>query len=156
MNDIWDKNFKRRACLHTALESLEKKLSFQLPKSYKNLMLVQNGGYIKKDEFAYENGYLHQKRNGIIGIFFSIGNNSDETLERYLSDPPEFFPKGLIPFCGDSSLICFDYRDGFEKEPNIVIWCPGDPENKDVHFVANSFEEFINMLHEPLDNESVS
>jgi hypothetical protein len=88
-----------------------------------------------------------------VGLVFRIDplstDLSEETVEQYLFDPPEFFPENLVSFAGDGggNLICFDYR-ATKENPPIVFWCHDDSEGEDVHFVANSFEEFINMLHE--------
>jgi hypothetical protein len=148
MKNIWDKRFKRDVCSIVDISALEKKLSVSFPGKYVEMMLMQNGGYTVRDEFVY---YKHDyKKKGIIGIFFSIGGTSYETVEQQFFDPAEFLPGGLVPFAGDSNLICFDYRNTKENPP-IVFWCHDDPEGENVHFVANNFEEFINMLHEPED-----
>jgi hypothetical protein len=148
MKDVWDKRFKRDACLIVDIEALEKRISVSFPKKYIEMMLIQNGGYVMCDEFVYcKRSY---ERKGMIGVFFSIGGNSYETVEQQFFDPAEFLPKGLVPFAGDSNLVCFDYRNT-KEEPPIVFWCGDDSEGEDVHFIANSFEEFVDMLHESKD-----
>ena len=64
------------------------------------------------------------------------------------------FEDGLIPFGdnGGGDMICFDYRhDKTTNNPPIVIWNHDMGFDHRVVFVANNFEEFINMLHEPED-----
>ena len=64
------------------------------------------------------------------------------------------FEDGLIPFGenGGGDYICFDYRnDKTTDNPPIVIWNHDMGLKHRVVFIANNFEEFINMLHEPED-----
>ena len=49
-------------------------------------------------------------------------------------------------------MICFDYRKNQTTDnPPIVIWNHDMGLEHRVVFIANNFEEFINMLHEPED-----
>ena len=81
-----------------------------------------------------------------------IGNN--EILDA-IKNPPEFFPKGLIPFSqdGGGNYLCFDYRN-YKENPPIVFWHHAIEENEGIFYLANSFEEFINSLksEEELDD----
>jgi hypothetical protein len=63
------------------------------------------------------------------------------------------FEDGLIPFGGNGGgdMICFDYRNHDGDNPPIVIWNHDMGFEHRVVFIANNFEEFINMLHEPED-----
>ena len=60
-----------------------------------------------------------------------------------------YFPQKLVPFSSDGDCICFDYRNDPMEWPPIVMWhheaCEGDVN---VSFIANTFEEFIGMIHE--------
>jgi hypothetical protein len=73
-----------------------------------------------------------------------IGQN--EILDHVLN-PPEFFPKGLIPFApdGGGNYICFDYRKCKENPP-IVFWHHEVEENEGVFYLSDSFDEFIDSL----------
>ena len=65
-----------------------------------------------------------------------------------------FFSKWLIPFGdnGGGDLICFDYRsDHTTNNPPIAIWNHYLEFKHRTVFIANNFEEFINMLHLPPD-----
>ena len=84
-------------------------------------------------------------------------SNSIELL-KYDEDPDwddkYKFEDGLIPFGenGSGDMICFDYRkDRTTDNPPIVIWNHDMGLEHRVVFIANNFEEFINMLHEPED-----
>jgi cell wall assembly regulator SMI1 len=179
MKNIWNKEFKRDGCLMTNINSLEKKLAVSFPKKYIEMMLIQNGGTLYKNEFdcfdKYRARKIHSSADFLKIYPLSTEESEEEAVERYLYlidhphskifpkhsyesielyllDPPEFFPENLIPFAedGGGNLVCFDYRTT-KEEPSIIFWCHDDPEGKDVHFVASSFEEFINMLHELKD-----
>jgi hypothetical protein len=156
MKNTWNKAMEDKpGCLIDNIEAIEVEKSIKFPEMYLEMMLIQNGGYLNK--YCFE--YIDMYRSETIGegaVFLSIGSHSPErfyeTIEQYLSDAPEFFPENLIPFAEDGcgNLTCFDYRNT-RKDPPIVFWCHEDSEGEDVHFIANSFEEFINMLHEPED-----
>jgi hypothetical protein len=156
MKDIWNKEFKRNSCLAADINSLEKKMSIFFPKMYIEIMLIQNGGTLNKYCFEYRNAYVVETMYSGASCFFRIDplatDAPEGTVEEYVLDPPEFFPKGLIAFADDGggNLTCFDYRNT-KADPPIVFWCRDDSEGEDVHFLANNFEEFINMLHEPTD-----
>ena len=90
---------------------MEKIISAKLPQGYKNLLFNQNGGIVNADEFEYF--YKNAKFKGNIGVMLPLSLcNEYFGIKEYLNDPPEFFPKGLIPFADDGggNLTCFDYR----------------------------------------------
>ncbi|MDR1488613.1 MAG: SMI1/KNR4 family protein [Holosporales bacterium] len=63
-----------------------------------------------------------------------------------------YFEERLIPFgdTGGGDFICFDYRNHDGDNPPIILWTHDVYDNsKRISFIANNFEEFINMLHEP-------
>ena len=151
MERVWNKKLESKPrCFIENIEEIELEKTIIFPKMYVGLMLLQNGGYLDKDSFEYLDVY-RSETIGECAMFLSIGHYSMgrfyETVEQYLSDPPEFFHENLIPFAenGGGNLVCFDYRST-KEEPPIVFWCHDDNEGEDVHFVANSFEEFLNML----------
>lgn len=129
---------------------IEKHIGIKLPQSYIALMLQHNGGNVVNSNFIYLDKYNKDIEIGSIGTMLHLTWNEypyDSVWGLY-SNPPEFFPKGLIPFADDGggNLTCFDYRKT-KKEPPIVFWVHDEPEGEDIHFIADSFEEFINMLH---------
>lgn len=80
----------------------------------------------------------------VITYHREIGHN--EILDT-IKNPPEFFPKGLIPFSqdGGGNYLCFDYRNCKENPP-IIFWNHEVEENEGIFYLADSFEEFINGL----------
>lgn len=129
---------------------VENELGIFFPNKYKQLISVYNGGPPIYRCFNYFDNYKKELIIGSIDMLPLI-DREDNVVET-LIDPPEFFPKGLVPFADDGGgdLTCFDYRNCKENPP-IVFWVCGDNEGEDVHFVANTFEEFINILHESED-----
>ncbi len=61
----------------------------------------------------------------------------------------------IIPFAEDpfGNFICFDYHDT-NSNPSVVFWdheADSDAGEESLKFVANSFDEFLDMLYEPDD-----
>ena len=128
------------------------------PEKYINLIKDCDGGAPVKSALTYYNTYYKKT------IYIEIGNflrfcTSEETYESILDFyrmPPEFYNKNLIAFAdtGSGDLFCFDYCLGKNNiNPPIVYWSHGGEENKDIFFIANNFEEFLDMLYEPDDDE---
>lgn len=96
--------------------------------------------------------------------FLKIRENMDICLEQSTDDPNnqdrfkfyKYFSELLIPFGenGGGDYICFDYRkDPNSDNPPVVFWYHDVAEQEDrTSFIANNFEEFINMLHECEDD----
>lgn len=142
------------------IHQYEKRLGYIFPIKYKELLSKHNGLnflniffnflniYDTKDcrdiyFYAFQHSYLDQLYcNGFVGN--QIGD--------------DYFPKELVDFggCANGDIVCFDYRDNPRTDnPKIVLVYHDDYiENEDgtshmvVNFVANSFEEFIDMLYE--------
>ena len=133
------------------IQEIQDKIKVILPENYLNCIKHCDGGYPVKSIFSYMDlDHDCIWRTGI-GVFLSI--NRSKFLENYI-DPPEFFPKDIIAFAevGNGDYICFDYRQGKDNiNPPIVYWNHGADIGKDVSFIADNFEEFMNMLSEPDD-----
>jgi hypothetical protein len=137
----------------TQLDNSQAMLMFELnegvklPNTYKELVRFRDGGELEKDLYFY----LYERlRRNCIGFFLcwqeeTLGEG--ETMQYAVRNPPEFFPKGLIPFApdGGGNYICFDYRNCKENPP-IIFWHHEIEENEGVFHLADSFEEFISNL----------
>ena len=132
------------------ITEVEHEFGVFLPKQYKQLIHIRNGGSVVRRCFKYFDYYKNELMIGSVDTLPLI--DDEDSVVKTLMYLPEFFPKGLVPFADDGGgdLTCFDYRKCKENPP-IVFWVCGDPEGEDVHFVASSFEEFLNMLYEPED-----
>lgn len=136
------------------IEFLQEKIGIKFPHSFVNLIKECDGGVPKSSEFYFYDEYFQSKITACVGGFLNLSSSEwSDFLNNYLSSP-EFFPEGLIAFAedGGGDFICFDYRKGKNiADPPIVYWSHEADIGKDISFVANNFEEFIEMLEEPRD-----
>jgi hypothetical protein len=132
-----------------------------LPKRYVNFIIKHNGAYLKADVFDYDDPNIKSGRKNSDGITFIRAEEISKRVENIKSgEEPDWdikyrFEDGLIPFGdnGGGDLICFDYRKNRDTDnPPVVIWNHDMGFDHRVVFIANSFEEFIDMLHEPNDD----
>lgn len=141
-----------------AIRIIEKTLGVKLPSAYVEFITKHNGARLERDYFNYcDVNTKHQISDSI--AFYDVTDilwiertdllNSMEDCGT-LQHP--YFEKGLVPFGGNGGgdSICFDYRNDPMEWPPVVFWSHdvwGDSER--VSFIANTFEEFVEMLHEP-------
>ena len=148
-------NFKKWYSQNEKIDNLEvitnyeKMKELKFPKLYKKLVRFHDGGTLKKNIFTYM--YNEILDENVVGFFLpwqkeTLGIEGEYIIDQ-IESPPEFFPKGLIPFApdGGGNYLCFDYRNCRENPP-IVYWDHGIEENEGIFFLADSFEEFINSL----------
>lgn len=134
---------------------LEKGNGVKLPSKYVAFILRHNGAWINVTDFEFDNPY--NPVNDASGIFFSRVENIQHTIDSLLginAEDPGYFYKKLIPFgdTGGGNYICFDYRECSTDNPPVILWFHDVLDNSErIVFVANSFEEFVNKLHEPYD-----
>ncbi|MBR1734338.1 MAG: SMI1/KNR4 family protein [Alphaproteobacteria bacterium] len=141
-----------------AVHGLEKAHNLVLPKEYANFITMHNGARMFARIFNYFDSNIDKKNSN--AIYFDKVEKIQDSIALLKSDeepdwPIEYrFEDGLIPFGdnGGGDMICFDYRnDKMTDDPPIVIWNHDMGLKHRVVFIANNFEEFINMLHEPED-----
>lgn len=156
-----------------AIRVIEKTLGVKLPSAYIEFITKHNGARLERDYFNYcDINTKHQNSDSI--AFYDVTEilwiertdllNSleyDREIELYSREHGRevdkviyhpYFEKGLVPFGGNGGgdSICFDYRNDPMEWPPVVFWSHdvwGDSER--VSFIANTFEEFMEMLHEP-------
>ena len=142
-----------------AVKEIEKLLFVNFPSEYVNFISKHNTAYLKADVFDYDDPNRSDCFNsdGITFIDITKIFNHIENIKS--GEEPDWpieyrFEDGLIPFGdnGGGDMICFDYRnDKTTDDPPIVIWNHDMGLKHRVVFIANNFEEFINMLHESED-----
>jgi hypothetical protein len=142
------------------IEQFEKTVNYQLPTKYVNLVrkhdavIPENNGftfrniYGEKDERDV-NFYSFKKDNECGFIFDEQENVNNLTNYGYL---------GIVTFAvtANGDYVCFDYRNNaLTANPKVVLLYHDDfIENEDstssmvVNHVADSFEDFMDMLHE--------
>lgn len=122
------------------IERAEKTVGFKLPKSYVDLLKLQNGGLIN-----FNNAWLT--------IIYGISpepnayNGLEKEYKHYIEDWQ--YPRDIgIPFGQTQSagedLYYFDCRNlDLNNEPSIVRV---DIETEEIYKVADNFKSFINMI----------
>lgn len=125
------------------IKEVEEFLGYKLPKSYIELLKIQNGGYISDN---FNECWL----TAIYGIGSGV-NSIYELEEQFKLWRDEWeYPNIGIPFgetqSGGHDMYFMDYTSvDSNGEPRIVrIENEGNNER---YFVANNFEEFINMVY---------
>jgi len=146
------------------IEEFEKYIGFCLPHNYKRLISKHNGLYPLEDSYDFINVYGKKDKGAVFfRNYLQIeeegkfdGDAMDKSL--HIGDPEYYGIPGLVDFggYGNGDYICFDYRDNLKTcNPKVVhVYHDDYTKNEDgtlsmtVNFVANSFEEFIDMLYE--------
>ena len=141
------------------ITDIEDNYCIKLPNTYIEFILAHNGATLVNDIFDYDDPNYKDERNADALAFMKVENiqHNIETVKS--GEEPDWpieyrFEEGLIPFGdnGGGDMICFDYRnDKTTDNPPIVIWNHDMGLKHRVVFIANNFEEFINMLHESED-----
>jgi cell wall assembly regulator SMI1 len=135
---------------------VESKLGCKFPQSYINCIKNCDGCTPINSDFKYFDSFFKKERESGIGIFLSLSNSENSELLNTFTNPPEFFPEGLVAFAdtGGGDFICFDYRnDKNQMDPPVVYWFHEADIGQDVSFVAHNFEEFLSILEEPNNEE---
>jgi cell wall assembly regulator SMI1 len=139
-----------------------------LPETYKELILKHNGADFKESSFNFTN--LKGEEDGRSFLFFSFGEDTEENgenIEVYnkgLQDPIYYGVPGLIGFAStaEGDTVCFDYREDTKTcNPKVVVLVHDEYdeyEDGSTHMhiepVADTFDEFLDMLYEYVDDES--
>lgn len=134
--------------------SIEKLYGIKLPKVYVQFIAMHNGARLNADSFTYDDPNVGRKNSDAIAFLEVEGIipciNDIKSGEEPNWDIKYKFEDGLVPFGdnGGGDMICFDYRkDKTTDNPPVVIWNHDMGFDHRVVFIANSFEEFIGMLH---------
>ncbi len=146
------------------INEFENKIGFCLPQSYKELISKHDGLRIVENSFDFVNIYGKKDERDLNFLSFQPIDTKYSPKGYYI--PMEDFQvsecdygiKGLVAFgdCANGDRICFDYRNNPKTcNPKVVLVYHDDyTENENgttsmtVNFVANSFEEFIDILYD--------
>lgn len=146
---------------------IENKTQHCFPGEYKNIVYLYDGLCPKKNIFEFIDFYGHKDERDITFLSYQPQATKYSVegyyipMEHYqkgVSDPLYYGVSGLVAFgeCANGDSICFDYREDRQTcNPKVVLVYHDDYVEQDngikqmvVNFVADSFEEFIDMLHE--------
>ena len=145
----------------------EKKYNICLPKSYKELMLEHNGVRFEEDFFDFINSKGQEDGRDV--NFYPIGQNSNwekknmDYANKNIQNPDYYGVPGLIGFgsTAEGDTVCFDYRDDPKTcEPKVILLVhdeyddlPDGTSHMHIEPIANSFDEFLDMLYEFKDED---
>ena len=145
------------------LDKFEEKSSIKLPKKYRELIQEHNALYPVHNLFKFKNQYhneLWSYRLEVDGVdsrdvvFLGYGEHlSDSSRIDLAQDFDVYGHEHVIAFgtAANGDHICFDYRhDPSTNEPHVVVmFHDALDENRKMAIchVANSFDEFLNMLY---------
>jgi hypothetical protein len=142
MRDLEELMFRRARIPSTdAVLATEQAIGQHFPEAYKALVARYGGASPEVGVFSYED------EESAISEFLDIEPlDGLHSVARYVGRSIGGIPAGIVPFARDANdcLICFDYRLS-PSQPRVVVF---DPHDRSTKFVAESFEEFLDMLHE--------
>ncbi|MDP8034273.1 SMI1/KNR4 family protein [Pasteurella atlantica] len=135
-----------------------RKLGYDFPEYFKEIVSHHDGLRLKNNYFDFTNIYGEADERDLNFLSFKEDEIENIFDEQYVSDPEYAGIPHLVAFgvCANGDYICFDYRDDPKgNNPKVVLMYHDDHiENEDgtdsmvVNFVANSFDEFMEMLYE--------
>lgn len=131
----------------------------KFPKDYVSFIEKYNGAVPVKNTLSFNNHayaverflcILENYQDDDVNGWYDIGVTETQIGER-LTDNEDLIGAEVIPiallFAGD--FVCLDFRNNAEK-PEVCIWYheQSEPFKPVTKKVADSFEEFLNMLTE--------
>lgn len=136
-----------------------RKNNILFPYSYISLVSNHDYLYIKENNFNFINIYNENDERDI--SFLGYKEKADyEDIYTYSCINDECgYGKDIVAFgiCANGDYVCFDYRKNKEN-PAIVVMYHDDFYEDDngeskmvVNYVADNFDAFLDMLHEPSD-----
>jgi len=138
------------------IKDLESKYDFIFPYEYKNFLLKHNGGEPSHKYFTTRNGKIHE----IISRFFPIDINDKFSLQSEIEEitlekelPADLIPIAITPGESDRVVLCISG----ENYGKVYHWSWGaqedncEPSYEFVEIVADSFNEFLDMLTDTRD-----
>lgn len=140
------------------IKKIEKEIGYKFPENYLKLVSTYDSLTPVEEVFDFLNIYGEADERDLNFISFNTDEATSIYDYRIISNPEYAGIPHLVAFvvCANGDYICFDYRENPNGDnPKVVLVYHDDiVENEDgtssmvVNFVANSFEEFMNMLHE--------
>ncbi len=164
LNTFWKqptKEFSEKTIGRTEkeIQTREEQIGFKLPNTYRELMKIQNGGFIRKTAFEYNktlqsliyNGamidHIYPEPFGHENMLDVLSEWMDEEEIDLVSDTDYNFLKRLIiiSHMDGHSFMCFDYgwnEKEIKKEPEVCFFNDDFKE----YLRLNNFDEFVNGL----------
>lgn len=132
------------------LLSFEVRHNLVLPSTYKDFLLINNGGQPVPSSFPIE-GFLDNPFGAIQAFFGLEASIPTEDLDIVLLDIHDKIPHGILPIaCTDGDdFICIDLRDRGERIvfwDRKAFWGNNVWTDGDLYRVANSFESLLKRI----------
>ena len=133
----------------------EQEMGFNFPESYRNLMKVQNGGYLRKHTINKELGLESFEKLKYVdtGLEYMYITKNDEDLEEMYSQYKFCNPKRLISFASlyGHGVVCFDYgwlEKDILNEPKIILIEDDGEDFLDYGIVVEykNFDDFLSQF----------
>ena len=144
-------------------EEVAKKLGVKFPLDYIECAMKYNGAHVSPELFHVEG------KEKVFGTLLTYDKEDDEYIIEVFNDYKDTLPNKVIPFAYDpaGNLICFDYKN-HEEDPIVIFWEHENAGEKDmlmreenlteeqaeerarenVFYVAATFTEFLDKLHD--------
>lgn len=140
------------------LMKLEKYWRVSLPEDYKKFLLKNNGLVPNKNTFDLdEKKYLVERflcvlentKNNLLGMYDI--NVVISQLDERLFFHEDVLGVELVPIAAlfSGNFVCLDYKDSRDN-PSVCVWNHEESYELEpaIEFVADSFTDFLAMLHE--------
>lgn len=147
MTEILDANERLD---ESAVSTLEDSLRIKLPPSYRKFLMDFNGGRPAARRFKFKG----RTRGSSVDRFLGVHNKEHNNLLEYLETYRGRIPRNLFPIAHDpgDNLICISV--GGADAGSVYFWDHdregdgGPSDYSNVILIAESFEEFLEGLHE--------
>ena len=129
------------------VKTIEKLINAKLPASYIEFLNFSNGGYPKTDTL------FHHDVEWVVNNFFQLSTSRDsiDDLEGIIwqyNNRWESAAREILPIGSDAlgNLFCLDLTE--HSSDRVILWIHDEP-HPSIREIANSFENFIDMLEIP-------
>lgn len=142
------------------IKRVQNELGYFFPNNYIDLIRNHDALRFEKNIFDFKNIYNKEDERDLNFLSFKSDHLDGDILSNQdnVNDLENYGIKDLVVFgiCANGDYICFDYRENpSSSEPRIVLVYHDDFIDYDdgtstmvVNHVADSFDDFLNMLHE--------
>lgn len=138
------------------INKFEKRINYKLPEEYVKFLLEFNGGIPEKTVFVFDVG--GEEEDSVIQVFYSI-DNEDELYDLFtvyeVMVEDEELQEYFLPIAEDEfgNNICIGLQN---NNLGQIFFCDHEEDVLErMHFVSNSFNDFINSLIKDNDVDDV-
>jgi hypothetical protein len=125
------------------IQQLEDLVGFKFPQSYREHILKYNGGRCKPNVYSFsEDGQITESD---LNVFLSLPDELRDYILDYKVEDIRIL-ENFLPIAEDSlgNLVCICCEG--EDAGRIYFWDHEREGEENIHFIADSFDEFLNSL----------